>query len=58
MTWILKIYRKCNLMMRFSKYEFYNKYLNSVTLFRITSGVTWTQLYIYGHNFNSESYIY
>ena len=29
-------------MVRFSKYEFYNKLLSSVTLFRVTQGVTWT----------------
>ena len=49
-------YRTCNSMVRFSKYEFYNKLLgsvillrvtSSVTLLRVTPGVTWTQLYIY-----------
>ena len=34
------IYRKYNLIMRFSKYEFYNKYLSGVTLFRVISCVT------------------
>ena len=32
--------RTYNLMMRFSKYEFYNKLLVGVTLFRVTLGVT------------------
>ena len=27
-------------MVRFSKYEFYNKLLGDVTLFRVTQGVT------------------
>ena len=43
--------RTYNLMVGFSKYEFYNKLLGGVTLLRVTSGVTWTQLslsiYIY-----------
>ena len=35
-------------MVGFSKYEFYNKLLGGVTLFRVTLGVTWTQpIYIY-----------
>ena len=33
-------------MVGFSKYELYKKYLDSVTLLRVTS-VTWTQPYIY-----------
>ena len=32
-------------MVRFSKYEFYNKLLSGVILFRITSSVIWTQPY-------------
>ena len=35
-----RTYRTCNLMMEFSKYEFYNKLLGGVTLFIATSGVT------------------
>ena len=31
----------------FSKYEFYNKLLGGVILFRVTLGSTWTQSYIY-----------
>ena len=31
-------------MVEFSKYEFYNKLLDGVILFRVTLGVTWTQL--------------
>ena len=35
-------------MVRFLKYEFYNKLLGGVTLLRVTSCVTWTQpIYIY-----------
>ena len=50
LAWIFKIYRTCNLTVRFSKYEFYNKLLSSVTLVRVTLGVCWTQpnpIYIY-----------
>ena len=43
---ILKTYRACNPTVGFSKYEFNNKLLGSVTFFRITLGVTWTQTYI------------
>ena len=34
-------------MVIFSKYKFYNKLLDGVTLLTVTSGVTWTQPYIY-----------
>ena len=44
---ILRIYRTCNPMVGFSKYEFNNKLLDDVIFFRITSGVIWTQPYIY-----------
>ena len=44
---MLRIFRTCNSKMGFSKYEFYNKLLGSVTLFRVILGVTWTQIYIY-----------
>ena len=43
LAWILRIYRTCNLTVRFSKYEFYNKLLGGVTLLRVTPGVRWTQ---------------
>ena len=36
---MLSTYRTCNSMMRFSKYEFYNKLLGGVTLLRVTPGV-------------------
>ena len=39
LAWLLRTYRTCNLMMRFSKYEFYNKLLGSVTLIRVTPGI-------------------
>ena len=39
LAWLLRTYRTCNLTMRFSKYEFYNKLLGDVTLFRLTPGV-------------------
>ena len=43
---ILRLYRTCNPMVGFLKYEFNNKLLGGVTFFRVTSGVTWTQPYI------------
>ena len=51
MTWklakMLKTYKTCNSMVRFSKYEFYNKLLSGVTLLKVTPGVSWTQSCIY-----------
>ena len=44
---MLKTYRTCNSTERFSKYEFYNKVLGDVILFKVTPDVTWTQRYIY-----------
>ena len=44
LTWklscMLRPYRTSNLMMRFSKYEFNNKLLDSVTLLKLTLGVS------------------
>ena len=40
---MLRIYRTCNSMVRFSKYEFYNKLLDGVTLLKTTPGVILTQ---------------
>ena len=37
---MLKTYKTCNSMVRFSKYEFYNKLSSGVTLLRVTPGVT------------------
>ena len=37
---MLKTYKTYNSTVRFSKYEFNNKLLNSVTLLRVTLGVT------------------
>ena len=37
---MLSTYRTCNSTVRFSKYEFYNKLLDDVTLLKITPGVT------------------
>ena len=46
LTWklarMLRAYRTYNLTVEFSKYEFYNKLMGGVTLFRVTPGVTWT----------------
>ena len=53
MAWILvcilRTYRPYNPTVKFLKYEFNNKLLNGVILFRITSSVTWIQPYIYIH---------
>ena len=35
LVWMLRTYRTCNLRLRFSKYEFYNKLLSGVTLLRL-----------------------
>ena len=43
---MLRTYRTCNPTVGFSKYEFNNKLLSDVAFFRVTSRVTWTQLYI------------
>ena len=55
MTWklarMLKTYKTCNLIVGFSKYEFYYKLLGGLTLLRVTPGVTWIQPYIYIHTF-------
>ena len=37
---MLRIYRICNLMVEFSKYEFNNKLLDGVTLLKIILGIT------------------
>ena len=42
---VLRTYKICNSIVGFSKYEFNNKLLGSVTLFRVTQGVTWTKPY-------------
>ena len=47
LTWILRTYRTCNSMVRFSNFEFYKKLLAGVTLLRVKPGITWTQPYIY-----------
>ena len=52
LTWILKTYRTCNSTVRFSKYEYYNKLLGSVTLFRVTLDV----IYIYEKTHNVNMY--
>ena len=44
---MLILYRTCNPTIGFPKYEFNNKLLGSVTFFRITLGVIWTQTYIF-----------
>ena len=42
LVWMLRTYKTCNLMVRFSKYKFYKKLLGDVTLLRVILGVTWT----------------
>ena len=37
---MLKIYKTYNSMVRFPKYEFYNKLLSGVTLLRVILGIT------------------
>ena len=37
---MLKTYRTCNPIVGFLKYEFNNKLLGGVTIFRVMSGVT------------------
>ena len=37
-------------MVRFSKYEFYNKLLDDITLFRVTPVIIWTQPIYIGQN--------
>ena len=39
---MLRTYRTCNPTIGFLKYEFNNKLLDGVTVFRVTSGVTRT----------------
>ena len=40
LAWMLRIYRICNSIVRFLKYEFYNKLLGDIILLRVTPGVT------------------
>ena len=52
LTWklarMLKTYKTCNSIVGFSKYEFYNKLLDGITLLRVSPVITWTQpIYIY-----------
>ena len=37
---MLRIYRTCNLTVRFLKYEFYNKLLGVIISLKVTLGVT------------------
>ena len=50
LTCMLRTYRTCNPMVGFLKYEFNNMLLDDVTFFRVTTRVTWTQLYISQYN--------
>ena len=42
LAWMSRTYRRCNLKVEFSKYEFYNQLLGGVILLIATLGVTWT----------------
>ena len=44
---MLRTYRTYNSTVKILKYEFNNKLLGCVTLFRVIPGVTWTQSNIY-----------
>ena len=46
LAYTLRTYRKCDPAVGFSKYEFKNKLLVGVKIFRVTSSGTWTQPYI------------
>ena len=48
---MLRIYRRCNSTVGFSKYEFNNKLSDGVILLIVILGVTWTQPYIYSMKF-------
>ena len=43
LVWMLRTYKTCNSKVGVSKYEFYNKLLDGVMLFKIIPGITWTQ---------------
>ena len=48
---MLRTYKIYNSTVRFLKYEFNNKLLDGITLFRVTLYITWTQyIYIYIYN--------
>ena len=47
LAWMLRTYSTCNSVVRFSKYEFYNKLFGGVTLLKIIPSVIWTQPIIY-----------
>ena len=51
---MLITYRICNLIVRFSEYDFYNKLLDDVILLKITLSVIWTQPYIYIYIYKSK----
>ena len=46
LAWMLRPYRTYNPTVGFSKYEFNNKLLSGVIVFRVTPGATRTQPYI------------
>ena len=43
---LLRTDRTCNPTIVFSKYEFNNKLLDGVIFFSVTSGVTWTRIFL------------
>ena len=52
LAWLLRAYKTCNSTVRFSKYEFHNKLLGGVTLFRVILCITWIQ------HTHTHTYIY
>ena len=58
LTWKLaRMLKTYNSTVRFSKYEFYNKLLDGITLLRVTPDITWTQI-IYIYIFNVRLLVY
>ena len=53
---MLKTYKTCNPTIEFSKYEFDNKLLASVTFFRVMPGVTHIQAYISYFDVNFDKF--
>ena len=47
LTYILRTYRICNSIVRFSKNEINNKLLGGVILLKVTPSISWIQPYIY-----------
>ena len=57
MACTLRIYRKCDPTVEFSKYKLNNKLLVGVTFLRVTLSVTWIQPYISWFDMNLDKSI-